>query len=135
MPLTPSDKLKGLVTKLAEKNKIIVLIDEYDYPIVDALDNDKLAKENLKIINNFFTALKGHSAHFRAMFITGVSPIPKTSIKSGMSILDNISLEPEAATLLGYTKEELLTHFSEYIAQLARIENTSEKKLSDDIRL
>ncbi|MBA3752448.1 AAA family ATPase, partial [Candidatus Dependentiae bacterium] len=128
-------KLKGLITKLAKKNKIIILIDEYDYPIIKTIGDNELAKANLEILNDFFAALKGHSAHFRAMFVTGVSPIPNTSAYSGMNIFNNISLQPQATTLLGYTKEELLAYFSEHIAQLVAIEQTPEEELLEKIQL
>ncbi|MBA3752170.1 AAA family ATPase [Candidatus Dependentiae bacterium] len=133
-PSTSLSKLAGLITALAQKNKIVILIDEYDYPIVNSLGNN-FAQENLTIINSFFTGLKSHSANFRAIFVTGVSPIPKTSAYSGMNILNNISLDPIAASLLGYTKEELMTYFSEHIGQLALVEQMAEKELLEKIQL
>ncbi|MBA2307071.1 AAA family ATPase [Candidatus Dependentiae bacterium] len=133
---SPIDKLKALVQGLAKKNKVVILIDEYDYPIVNNIENPQLLNENLKIVNNFFTAIKGLSKDFvHAVFVTGVSPIPKTSAYSGMNILNNISLKPRAATLLGYTKEELLTYFSHAIHQLTVLEQTSQEKLLDKIQL
>nr|MBA2307477.1 AAA family ATPase [Candidatus Dependentiae bacterium] len=122
-------KLKNLVRQLAKKNKVVILIDEYDYPLVNILDNPEVLKGNLKIISNFFTAIKGLDKHLRALFITGVSQIPKASIFSGLNNPNNISLDPMAATLLGYTKEELVTYFSEHITQLALLEQKPQEDL------
>ncbi len=122
-------KIKKLVHHLAKKHKVVILIDEYDYPIVNNIQNAEVRDKNLKVLSDFFTAIKGLDKHLKALFITGVSQIPKASIFSGLNNLNNISLKPLAATLLGYTKEEVLAYFSQDIAQLALLKNTSQEEM------
>ena len=90
---------------------------------------------NLKILKNFFAAIKGLDSSLRALFITGVSPIPTASIFSGLNNHNNISLDPEAATLLGYTKEEVMNYFSPYIERLAHLHDQEPKETEESIRM
>ncbi len=129
-----ADKLELLIGQLAKKNKVVILVDEYDYPIINNVQKPEVLEGNLEVLKNFFTVIKGLSSNLRALFITGVSQIPKASIFSGLNNPNNISLDPVAATLLGYTKEELLTYFSENIAQLALLKNKPEEELLDMIQ-
>ncbi len=131
---SPSDKLKAIILELVEKNKVVILVDEYDYPIINMVQKPEVWEGNLEIIKNFFTVIKGLSNNVRALFITGVSQIPKASIFSGLNNPNNISLDPRAACLLGYTKEEVLSYFSENITQLAFHKNKSQEELLDMIR-
>jgi len=116
---TPSDMLYGLVVKLALQGKVVLLIDEYDKPLVDHIDNIPLAEENRKILNSFYAAVKSLEEYWRAIFITGVSKFTKTSLFSGLNNLQELSMDPIAAELFGYTHEELVTYFPTYIDNLA----------------
>ena len=89
---------------------------------------------NLDILKDFFTVIKGLDDSLRAFFITGVSQIPKASIFSGLNNPNNISLDPKAATLLGYTKEEVMSYFSPYIERLARLNDQEPKETEESIR-
>ncbi|MBA3752038.1 AAA family ATPase [Candidatus Dependentiae bacterium] len=130
----PEGKLHILLLQLSKKKKVVILIDEYDYPIISNLDNPTVMKENLKVLDGFFTAIKSFEEYLRALFITGVSPLPKTSTYSGMSILNNLSLDPLAATLLGYTKEEIDFYFSEHSKKLADLKKTSLLEIENAIQ-
>lgn len=127
-------KLISLVKELAKINKVVILIDEYDYPLVNNLHDSKIVEANRKILSDFFTSIKALDPYLHALFITGVSQIPKASIFSGLSNLNNLSLDPKVSTLLGYTKEELLTYFSKNIAQLAEHKNISFDEMLRDIQ-
>src|SRR5262249_26030554 len=110
------------------------LIDEYDYPIITNINKPEVLEANLEILKNFFAVIKGLDKNVHALFITGVSQIPTASIFSGMNNLDNISLDPLAATLLGYTKEEVKTYFSEYSIDLARKKSVSQEEIENTIQ-
>jgi len=118
----PGSKLKKLITSLSKKNKVVILIDEYDAPLLANLDNPIKAQAIQKVMKNIFSVLKSLDGknHIKAIFITGVTKFSKTSLFSGFNNLNDMTLEPEAATLLGYTKEELITYFKEYIEKFSK---------------
>lgn len=117
---TLNSKLKMLITTLSKKNQVVILIDEYDYPLLRNLSDPKKAKSIQKLMSGFFAAIKGTDAHLRAIFITGVTKFSKTSIFSGMNNLNDISLKPEAATLLGYTEKELHDYLKPYLIEFSK---------------
>ncbi len=122
---SPKAKLRFLVKKLHSKNPVVVLIDEYDKPILDHIHNSKKANEQRETLKNFYDGFKGLDAYLRAIFITGVSKFSKTSIFSGLNNLDELSNEPAGAELVGYTQTEVIDYFSEYISEIARQEQQS----------
>ncbi|MCP4104010.1 MAG: AAA family ATPase, partial [Desulfobacteraceae bacterium] len=117
----------ALITGLAKKynEQVVVLIDEYDKPIIEHLGKGKsalsVAKENRDVLKSFFGVMKGGdvSAALRFVFITGISKFARVSIFSDLNNLNDISMNRKYATLLGYTEEELVSFFSECISQLA----------------
>ena len=131
---SPKTKLKLLVEKLAVKNTVVVLIDEYDKPILDHIHNPKRAQAQRVALKSFYDAFKGLDAHLRAIFITGISKFSKTSIFSGLNNLYELSNDPEGAALTGYTEAELTTYFADYIADYSLIENQKYARVLDTIR-
>jgi len=129
-------KFKKLITELSQKNSVVILIDEYDSPILNNIDNLVKAKAIQKVMKLFFNVIKSLDAkgYIHAVFITGVTKFSKTSIFSGLNNLNDITLEPEAAALLGYTKEELTSYFKEYADQFAKKSNSSTQKIFEDIQ-
>jgi hypothetical protein len=105
-----------LISALSEAgNKTVVLIDEYDYPIIHYLGKDiNAAKENQEILREFYSVLKDCDALLEFVFLTGVSKFSKTGIFSGLNNLIDLSMHPDYATMLGYTQAELETAFAEY---------------------
>ena len=100
-------KLELLVRKLAQHNKVVILIDEYDAPLLKYINELKIVSRIREIISSFFTVIKSLDEYCSAIFITGVSQFSKASIFSGMNNLNDISLKPEAEVLLGYTQKEI----------------------------
>ena len=124
-----------LIPKLAKRNEVVLLVDEYDHPMISHISSDKeLATENQKILKDFYDAIKSQEKYFRAIFVTGVSKFAKTSIFSGFNILDDISEDPRFCDLLGYTEEEISLYFSDFIADFAQQKNLSINKIKDDMR-
>ena len=110
---------KFLVMELSKKNKVVLLIDEYDKPLVDHIGNLPLMEENRQILNSFYTTVKSLDIYWRAIFITGVSKFSRTSLFSGLNNLKELTFDPIAAELFGYTDEDLITYFSARIDKLA----------------
>lgn len=111
-------QFKELIQKVAEDSKVIILIDEYDKPIIDNLDNFALAETNQAIMKSFYSILKGADQYIRLLLITGVSRFSKVSIFSDLNNLDDISLAKSMNDLVGITQEELETNFSEELNSL-----------------
>ncbi|MGB0523125.1 MAG: AAA family ATPase [Flammeovirgaceae bacterium] len=112
--------LRELIQKLhAQQGKVVILIDEYDKPIIDYLEEIEHAKQNRDILKTFYSVLKDADEQLRFVFLTGVSKFSKTSIFSELNNLDDLSMHPSYVNLLGYTPEELLHYFSDYIEHLA----------------
>ncbi|MEN8217158.1 MAG: AAA family ATPase [Pseudomonadota bacterium] len=102
----------------AKKGKVVVLIDEYDKPIVDHIDHIEKATKNRKILQEFFGVLKYSDAFLRFVFLTGVSKFSRVSIFSELNNLRDITLSKQFATLLGYTQDELESYFGQHIQSL-----------------
>ena len=113
-------KFRELLTCLGERGKVALLIDEYDKPITDLLENDEKVQEHVATLKNFYSVLKSTAAeHLHFTLLTGVSKYGKISVFSDLNNLLDITLDRRFATLLGYTQTELEYYFSEYIDRLA----------------
>ncbi|HLX52425.1 MAG TPA: AAA family ATPase, partial [Aquella sp.] len=109
-----SEMLQELVMKLAQTAPVVLLIDEYDYPILQHIHDDSVhvMREFLK---NFYAVIKGLDKYLRFVFLTGVSKFSQTSIFSGLNNLNDISFDSKFNTLLGYTHNEIVTYFQPYL--------------------
>lgn len=127
---TPEDVLYYLVTELArQRGKVVILIDEYDYPILTHLHNLTVAREQQAILRSLYTIIKSLDTHLHFVFLTGVSKFSRTSIFSGLNNLKDMSNTPEGATLLGYTQEELEHYFDEHIQHIAEKQKVSKQEI------
>ncbi len=114
------EKFKELIIKLhAQHGKVVVLIDEYDKPIIDYIDEPSKALENKEVLAGFYEILKNTDAYLRFVLITGVSKFSKVSIFSRLNNLVDITLNREFAQITGYTQAELETYFGDYLEILA----------------
>ena len=131
---TPGQMLLDLISKLRPQGKVVILVDEYDRPILDTLGTP-YAKETLEILKTFYSKIKSSDADERFVFITGVSKFSHVSLFSGLNNPTDISMRSEYATMLGYTQEELELNFAEHIETAAQKLNMSRedflKKLKD----
>jgi len=116
-----NDRLKGLIKRAYEqtKQKVVVLIDEYDAPLLDVLNDREALRENRNVTRNFYSPLKLSDPYLRFVFITGITKFSQLSIFSELNNLKNISMLPEYAGICGITNEELQSQFSEDINDLA----------------
>ncbi len=112
------ESIIDLIKKLAQVNKVVILIDEYDHPIVSHLHEIEIAKSNRTILRNFFTAIKSQDAHLRFLFLTGISKFTQVSLFSGLNNLNDITLNDYYADLLGYTEEEIRNNFSDHLKSI-----------------
>ena len=87
--------------------QVVVLVDEYDKPILDVLHDPDLARANRDYLRGFYGIIKGSAEHVRFVFVTGVSMFSKVSLFSGLNNLRDISFDPRYATICGYTEDDL----------------------------
>ena len=99
---------------------VVVLIDEYDKPILDALEVPEIARANRDFLRGLYAVIKDCDAHVRFAFITGVSKFSKVSLFSGLNNLTDITLEPEYSALCGYTDADLDVVFAPELPGLDR---------------
>jgi Predicted AAA-ATPase/PD-(D/E)XK nuclease superfamily len=122
--LTATDyktQFKELISKASKKHgQVVVLIDEYDKPIIDFLEKETIeqAKVNRDILREFYSVLKNADEDLELVFITGISKFSKVSIFSLLNNLKDISLAEQYATLTGYTQEELEFYFDDYLQEI-----------------
>ena len=99
--------------------QVVILIDEYDKPIVDNLGNTELADNFKKTLQGFYSVLKAKDGQIRFGFLTGVSKIGKLSVFSGLNNLRDISMLPEYSDICGISEEDLYKYFDGSVAELA----------------
>lgn len=128
------DRFGELIQKSAHDRKVVILVDEYDKPIIDHITNPKTALENREVLKNFFSVLKGSDSYLHFIFLTGVSKFSKVSVFSGLNNIKDITVHKQFATMTGITHSELLAWFPEHIEKLAEIEGLEKEKLIDIIR-
>jgi Predicted AAA-ATPase/PD-(D/E)XK nuclease superfamily len=123
---------KELIQAVVEKTgkQVVILIDEYDKPIIDYIDPYNLSEANKQrdILKGFFSILKGASNHIRFLLITGVTKFSKVSIFSDLNHLIDLTLNKKYAALCGYTQQELEENFEPYLKRLPS-ETLSQMKL------
>jgi len=115
---TLKDRFRELIRKAGGEKKTVLLIDEYDKPIIDYLDEPDKAEQHRDILKSFYSILKDSDPHLELVFITGVSAFSKVSIFSDLNNLYNLSIARSAQTLLGITQQELEHYFAGPLSQV-----------------
>jgi hypothetical protein len=115
-------RFQGLIAAAhaAYGERVVVLVDEYDKPILDNLTDPDTARELRDGLRNLYSVIKGADAHIRLAFLTGVSKFSKVSLFSGLNNLNDITVDPGYSALCGYTEADLDTVFAPELAGLDR---------------
>ena len=127
----PNDRLHDLILTAYEQTgkQAVVLIDEYDAPLLDVSHQGTLLDEMRQVMRNFYSPLKDCDPYLRFVFITGITKFSQLSIFSELNNLRNISMEEGFAAICGITKEEVITQMADYIGQMAE----KNKKTHDEM--
>ncbi len=131
------EQFKDIILQVAAKHgPVVIIIDEYDKPIIDHIGNPELAFQMRSFMKSLYGILKGAhvEANLRFLLMTGVSKFSKVSVFSELNNLNDLTLDRQAATLCGYTQSELENVFSEHIARLAQELNLSRQKTLDMLK-
>ena len=108
-------KIGNIIKKISQKNKnkgLVILIDEFDKPMIDAIDNKELAEFNKDVLAELYGTIKSSKGFLRFVFVTGITMFSKDDMSSGMNHFTDISLDPDFSTICGYTEKELSDVFS-----------------------
>ena len=95
--------------------RVVILIDEYDKPILDNITNREYALRARHILKNFYSVIKDNDKLIRFVFITGVSKFSKMNLFSGLNNLEDITVDANYVEIFGYTHEDLKTVFKEHL--------------------
>ena len=104
----------------ASGQRVVVLVDEYDKPIVDNLTDPETARQMRDGLRNLYSVIKDHEAHIRFAFLTGVSKFSKVSIFSGLNNLIDLTVDARYSALCGYTEQDVDTVFAPELPGLDR---------------
>ena len=117
-----NDRLTVLIQTAYQKTgkKVVILIDEYDAPLLDVVHEDKTLPVLRNVMRNFYSPLKDSDPYLEFVFITGITKFSQVSIFSELNNLTNISMDEEYAAVCGITMEEMLTQAHDYIERLAQ---------------
>ncbi len=121
---TGPQRLRNILRRLHRitGRQVVVLIDEYDKPVLDALEKPETARANRDCLQGLYGILKDADEHVRFVFVTGITMFSKTSFSSGLNNLDDISLDPSFSAICGYTDHDLDTVFAPEFPGLDRDE-------------
>lgn len=133
-----ADRVNELVSTISiQQSAVVVLVDEYDKPIIDFLTQAKKAKTNRKVLRKFFSAFKdlNKNGHLRFLFVTGVSKFNKVSLFSDLNNLTDLTIDPISHDLVGITNEEIDFYLKEHIEYAAQRMDLTPKEVRDGIKL
>ncbi|MDL2212476.1 ATP-binding protein [Bacteroides sp. OttesenSCG-928-E20] len=120
--ITLSDRFTGVIRRAYEQTgmEVVVLVDEYDKPLLQNLLNEPLLDEYRGTLKAFYGVLKSADRYLRFVFLTGVTKFAQVSVFSDLNQLSDISMIPEFATLCGITREELIEVFTPELERLGK---------------
>ncbi len=122
--VTAPGRFASLIEALHERvgQRVVVLVDEYDKPILDALEVPEVARANRDFLRGLYSTIKSNDAYIKFTFLTGVSKFSKVSLFSGLNNLTDITIDPQYSAICGYTEEDLDTVFEPELPGLDRDE-------------
>ena len=129
-------RLKDLIKNVYDKTgkQVVVLIDEYDAPLLDVVHENEQLPILRQVMRNFYSPLKDCDPYLRFVFLTGITKFSQLSICSELKKLKNISMLPEFAAICGITVEEMKTQMADYIDVFAETEETGHEEMVEKLK-
>ena len=130
-------RFKGVIARAAEKEGrgVVILIDEYDKPILQTLRNQELQEKHRSLLKSFYSVLKTQDRYIRFAFITGVTKFGKVSVFSDLNNLMDISMDQRYISICGMTQDELLYNFREGIEKLGEAYGDTEEETLNKLKI
>lgn len=134
--ISPGIRLEAVIGAAYESSgqKVVVLVDEYDKPIMDALGNEELMDYFRNTLQGFYSVLKSQDDKLRFGFLTGVTKMGKLSVFSGLNNLKDISMLPAYSDICGISEKELVSGLSEGVKEMAEANGISVEECLDRLR-
>ena len=129
-------RFEGLIRRVFEQtgHRVVILVDEYDKPMLQAIGNEALQTEYRNTLKAFYGALKSCDRYIRFAFLTGVTKFGKVSVFSDLNNLIDISMLPPFSTVCGISEEELHYYFDNGVAELAEANQMTKEKCYEQLR-
>ncbi len=133
----PNIRLKKLIFNAYHKTgkKVVILIDEYDAPLLDVVHEKETLPVLRNVMRNFYSPLKDCDPYLQFVFLTGITKFSQLSIFSELNNLKNISMRPDYAGVCGITEEEMLTQMSDYIDDFAEALQITREEAVEELKL
>ena len=131
-----NQRLECLIVHAYEKTgrQAVVLIDEYDAPLLDVVHEDELLPQLRQVMRNFYSPLKACDPYLRFVFLTGITKFSQMSIFSELNNLKNISMMPEYAGICGITEEELTAQLADYVEAIAESQGKTHEEALQQLK-
>ena len=131
-----SVRLKNIVLTAFEQTgkQVVILVDEYDKPLLQTIDNEELHDKFKTILKGVYSILKECDEYIRFGFLTGVTKFSKISLFSDLNNLMDISLDENYTDICGITEEEIKTNFKEHLQAFAEKENTTKEDILSQLK-
>ena len=131
-----NDRFTNLIVAAYEKTgcKVVVIIDEYDAPLLDVVHEDELLPQLRQVMRNFYSPLKACDPYLRFVFLTGITKFSQMSIFSELNNLKNISMMPEYAGICGITEEELTAQLADYVEAIAESQGKTHEEALQQLK-
>lgn len=135
--VTSGMRLAGIIDRAYEKTgkQVVVLIDEYDAPLLDVLHEDETLKEMREVMQEYYQRLKKQEAKIKFCFITGITKFSQLSIFSTINNLTNVTMDARFGAICGITEQELTTALKDDIAQLAASYDLTWEEMHQKLKL
>ena len=134
--VSPGSLFDDLIAQLSTKHqqKVVILIDEYDAPYTEFVNDPEMANKIRSVLRNFYVRIKNNDEYIRFTFITGISKFAKFGVFSALNTPNDISLSPKYAEICGYSEDEIIKYFPEYLDDTANYMNISTGELIEKMR-
>jgi hypothetical protein len=131
------DRFEGVIRRACKKTgqKVVILVDEYDKPVLQAIDNEALQEVYRTILKGFYGALKSKDEYIGFAFLTGVTKFGKVSVFSDLNNLFDISMNNSYASICGITDEEIDTLLVPYVQRLSATTNRDYEDVREELRV
>lgn len=123
-----------LIRKLSKTAPVVILIDEYDNPIISNITDIEKANKIKNILKGFYKIIKACDEYIKFAFLTGVTKFSQVSVFSGLNNLTDLTMDRRYSAICGYTQEELEHSFKDYITMQAKEDDVSEEKILEKIK-
>ena len=134
--LPASDIFRRIIISAANKykQKVVLLIDEYDAPYTDFFNDPGMAIKVRDLLRDYYVQIKSNEKHIRFVFITGISKFAKIGVFSTLNITSDLSMNPKYAEMCGYTEDEILQYFPDYMEDTAKDMGITPNELLEKMR-